>query len=118
MKRTILKLTIGTLFVAVFIVAPATEMPTTNSAGKVKKQRTSFVASGKVSNVDTNAMTLTIGKHTFDITSETKITKNGQPAVLSDIATDDKVGVSYKKSEGNLNAITINDGKKSADETK
>jgi Domain of unknown function (DUF5666) len=103
------------------VAAPSTEMPAvaaTNSTVKVKKPRTSLVSSGKVSAVDTNAMTLTVGKHTFDITSETRITKNGQPAVLSDIAMDDKVGVSYKKSEGKLDATTINDGKKSGDEKK
>ena len=102
-------------------LAPAPEMPAmpaTNSTVKARKQRTSLVASGKVSAVDTNAMTLTVGKHTFDITSETRIMKNGQPAILSEVAVDDKVGVSYKKSEGKLDAITINDGKKSGDEKK
>jgi hypothetical protein len=134
MKKTILKVTIGALFAAALIaapgisraqdtnapaLAPSTGMAATNSTGKVKKQRTSLVDSGKVSAVDTNAMTLTVGKHTFDVTSETKITKNGQPAVLSDIAMDDKVGVAYKKSEGGkLDATTINDGKKSGDEMK
>jgi hypothetical protein len=135
MKRTILKIAAGALFVAALIaapeiscaqdtntpaVAPASEMPVqpaTNSTVKVKK-RTSFVSSGKVVAVDTNAMTLTVGKHTFDITSETRINKSGQPAILSDIAVDDKVGVSYKKSEGKLDAITVNDGKKSDKETK
>ena len=71
------------------------------------------MATGKVLNVDTNAMTLTIGKRTFDITSETRITKGGQPAILSDIAVDDKVGVSYKKAGDKFNATTISDGKKS-----
>jgi Domain of unknown function (DUF5666) len=137
MKKTILKVTGGALFVAALIAAPeisraqdtnmpavtpAPEMPAvaaTNSSVKVKKPRTSLVASGKVSTVDTNAMTLTVGKHTFDITSETKINKNGEPAVLSDIAVDDKVGVSYKKADGGkLDATTINDGKKPADEKK
>ena len=155
MKRTILKVTSGALFIAALIAAtgisraqdtmtnapapavtppaempatntpvvgPSTEMPpvaATNSTVKVKKPRTSLVASGKVSAVDTNAMTLTVGKHTFDITSETRITKNGQPAVLSDIAVDDKVGVAYKKVEGGkLDATTINTGKKSGDKTK
>jgi hypothetical protein len=136
MKKTILKVTGVALFASALIAGPgisraqdtnapaavpSTEMPAmpaTNATVKVKKQRTSFVANGKVSAVDTNAMTLTVGKHTFDITSETRITKNGQPAVLSDIAVDDKVGVAYKKSEGKLDATTINAGKKSGDDTK
>jgi len=56
---------------------------------------------------------LTVGKRTFEVTSETKITKNGQPAILSDIAVGDKVGGAYKKADdGKLTATTINDGKK------
>jgi hypothetical protein len=97
------------------IAAPAEEMPATNAPApaKPKKLRATLVASGKVSEVNTNAMTLTVGKHTFDITSETHITKSGKPAILSDIVVDDKVGVSYKKAGDKFNAVTINDGKKS-----
>jgi hypothetical protein len=139
MKRTILKIAVCALFVAPVLlraqdaatnmVAPAapaqvepplalTQLPAeipavTNAPVKPKKPRTSLVATGKVLNVDTNAMTLTIGKRTFDITSETRITKGGQPAILSDIAVDDKVGVSYKKAGDKFNATTISDGKKS-----
>jgi hypothetical protein len=92
--------------------APAASDQSTNSPAKPKKHG-SLVASGNASEVDTNAMTLTVGKHTFAITSETRITKNGQPAILSDIAVGDKVGVAYKKTEdGKFDAATINDGKK------
>ncbi|HSY74340.1 MAG TPA: hypothetical protein VK810_02630 [Dongiaceae bacterium] len=95
------------------VAPPTTEIPVTNAPAKPKKMRTSLVASGKVLNVDTNAMTLTVGKHTFEITSDTRITKGGQPAILSDIAVDDKVGVSYKKAGDKLNAMSVSDGKKS-----
>jgi hypothetical protein len=68
---------------------------------------------GTVSLVDTNAMTFTVGKRTFNITSETRITKNGEPATLEDIAVGDKVGGAYKKDDdGKLNATTVRDGKK------
>ena len=138
MKRTILKIAVCALFVAPVlsrgqdaatnavapavpaqvepppvVAAPAVEAPITNAPAKPKKPRTSLVASGKVLNVDTNAMTLTVGKHTYEITSETRITKGDKPAILSDIAVDDKVGVSYKKAGDKLNATTISDGKKS-----
>ena len=138
MKRTILKIAICALFAApvlsraqdtnssmaapaslplppVVAAPPATaEIPATTNAApaKPKKPRTTLVATGKVSEVDTNAMTLTIGKRTFDITSETRITKGGKPAILSDIVVDDKVGVAYKKAGDKLNAVTINDAKK------
>jgi hypothetical protein len=139
MKRTILKIAVCALFAAPVlsrgqdattnmvapaplpppvVAAPAAEIPATNAPApaKPKKLRTTLVATGKVSEVDTNAMTLTVGKHTFEITSETRITKGGQPAILSDIAVDDKVGVAYKKAAGKFDAITIN-ARKSAGET-
>ena len=144
MKRTILKIAVCALFAApVFsrgqdsntvaapvatepppvVAAPAAEMPDTNAPvpAKPKKPRTSLVASGKVLNVDTNAMTLTVGKRTFEITSETRISKGGKPAILSDIAVDDKVGIAYKKADGKLDAVTITDSvkpEKSGGETK
>jgi hypothetical protein len=91
------------------IAAPTAELSTTNAPAPVKpKPRTTLVATGKVSEVDTNAMTLTVGKRTFAMTSETRITKGGKPAILSDIVVGDKVGIAYKKVAGKVNAITIN----------
>jgi len=146
MKRTILKIAVCALFAApvfsrgqdsntmaapavnepppVVAAPPATEIPAATATAPVKakkKPRTSLAASGKVSNVDTNAMTLTVGKRTFEITSETRISKGGNPAILSNIAVDDKVGIAYKKADGKLDAVTITDSvkpKKSDGETK
>jgi len=148
MKRTILKIAVCALFaIPVFsrgqdsntvaapavnepppVVAapPAAEIPAASTpapapAKAKKKFRTSLAASGKVSNLDTNAMTLTVGKRTFEITSETRISKGGNPAILSDIAVDDKVSIAYKKADGKLNAVTIKDSvkpKKSDGESK
>ena len=147
MKRTILKIAVCALFaMPVFlrgqdsntvaapamtepppvVAAPASEIPAARTpapapAKAKKKSRTSLAASGKVSNLDTNAMTLTVGKRTFEITSETRISKGGNPAILSDIAVDDKVSIAYKKADGKLNAVTIKDSvkpKKSDGESK
>jgi hypothetical protein len=122
MKSNTVRLAVLSLFTAVIIAAPSlsraqdanTNAPAAaDQTAPAKPARHSFVFRGKVGAVDTNAMTFTIGKRTFDITSETKITKEGKPAVLSDIAVGDKVGGAYKKSEnGNLDATTVNDGKK------
>jgi hypothetical protein len=85
---------------------------TTNVPAKPKKHE-GIPFHGTVSAVDTNAMTLTVKTRTFGITSETRITKDGEPAILSDIAVGDKVSGAYKKSEdGTLDATTIHDGKK------
>jgi hypothetical protein len=95
--------------------APIPSAPSSTPPVKPKKS-SSLVINGKASEVDTNAMTLTVGKHLFAVTSETKITKEGKPAILSDIIVGDKVGVAYKKTaDGKFNAATITDGKKSKD---
>jgi len=63
---------------------------------------------GKVAAVDTSAMTFTIGTNTFAVTSETKITKLGKPAVLSDITVGENVNVYYRKDDdGKSTAVTV-----------
>ncbi|HTB85041.1 MAG TPA: DUF5666 domain-containing protein [Candidatus Sulfotelmatobacter sp.] len=67
---------------------------------------------GKVASVDTAAMTITVGETTIVITSETKITKDGKPATLSDIAVGDYVSAAGKKDDsGKFNATRVADGK-------
>jgi hypothetical protein len=93
------------------VAPPPTEVAAPAAAGtpaKPKKANTTLVATGKIVNVDTNAMTLTVGKRTFELTSETRITKGEKPAVLADLVVDEKVGVAYKKAGDKLDAITIN----------
>jgi hypothetical protein len=126
MNKNIVKTSILTLLASAIIAAPTvsraqdtiTNAPaasdqTTNTPPVKPKKHAGLVFRGTASAVDTNAMTLTVETRTFAITSETKITKNGEPAVLSDIAVGDKVGGAYKKTEdGKLEATTIRDGKK------
>lgn len=117
MNKNIVKTAILTLLASAIIAAPtvARAEDTTNAPAKPKKHE-SLVFRGTASAVDTNAMTLTVETRTFAITSETKITKNSEPALLSDIAVGDKVSGAYKKSEdGKLTATTIHDGKKPAE---
>lgn len=74
---------------------------------------------GKVSAVDATAATVTVGKTTVNITSETKITKDGKPATLADITVGEKIGGSYKKDEaGKMNAVSIRIGEKPEKEAK
>jgi len=128
MKKQIIKFTLG-LFATAILAAPlltraqenSTNPPATSGQtepAKPKKHEGN-VFRGTVNALDAKAMTLTVGKRTFEVTSETKITKNGQPAILSDIAVGDKVGGAYKKAaDGKLTATTINDGKKPGEESK
>lgn len=129
MNKNIIKTAILTLLASAIIAAPTVSraQDTTNTpvaapaaapdqatpAPAKPKKHEGLVFRGTASAVDTNAMTLTVETRTFGITSETKITKNGEPATLSDIIVGDKVGGTYKKSEdGKLDAMTIRDGKK------
>jgi len=127
MKKQIARLTLS-LFATAIIAAPMLSRAQDNSTNppaapaqtepaKPKKHE-GLVFRGSVSAVDAKAMTLTVAKRTFEVTSDTKITKDGKPAILSDIAVGDKVGGAYKKTDDKFTATTINVGKKPAGESK
>ena len=66
--------------------------------------------------MDTNAKTLTVGALTLQVTPDTKITKDGQPATLLDGVVGQPVSGSYKKTnDGKLNAVTVHFGAKSGE---
>jgi hypothetical protein len=94
-----LKIVALTLFAAALIATPATiraqdavtnapavgdqtSTQTTNAPVKKHKKHDRSTFSGKLTAVDTNAMTLTVSERIFEITSETMITKAGEPATL------------------------------------
>lgn len=117
MKMNITPLIVASLFAVAIITTPAPSRAadtTTNAPEQAAKPKHGIVPfHGKVAAVDTNAMTLAVGKRTFALTSETKITKDGKPATLADGVVGENVGGAYKKSEdGKLNAITVNFGTK------
>jgi hypothetical protein len=128
MKRTILKITALSLFAAAIAAAPAvtraqdaTNAPAaSDQPAPVKHKKHDLVPfHGKLSAIDTNAMTLTVGERTFEVTSDTKITKDGQPAVLADGVVGEMAGGAYKKgADGKLSATSVHFGAKSAGEKK
>ncbi len=76
-----------------------------------KKQTLPF--HGKISAVDATAMTVTVGKTTLSVTSETKITKDGKPATVAELAVGDQASGAYKKDDaGKTNATLIRVGAK------
>lgn len=91
--------------------APAAK-PDAPAAAPAAKKHGSLPFHGKVTAVDTTAMTVTIGTKTYNITSDTKITKDGEPATLADIIVGTMIGGAYKKDGDKLNATTINTGQK------
>lgn len=68
---------------------------------------------GSVTAVDTAAMTVTIASKAYNVTSETKIMKDGKPATLADITVGEKITGQYKKGDaGKLDATVIHIGGK------
>ncbi len=97
--------------------AAASEQPVPAKHKPMKHDQTVF--NGKLTAVDTNAMTLTVGKRTFAISSETKITKTDEPATLADGVVGEMVGGTYKQdADGKMTATTIHFNPKSKVEKK
>jgi hypothetical protein len=91
----------------------------TNAPVKKHKKHDHSVFNGKLSAIDTNAMTLTVGERTFEITSETKITKDTLPATLADGVVGETIGGAFKKGkDGKLTATSISFNGKSEGEKK
>jgi hypothetical protein len=123
MKKYLAKLTLITVCAAAALAVPAlshaqdsTNAPAASVPATTHKKHT-IPFHGNLAAVDTNAMTLTVGTMTLQITSKTKITKDGEPAVLADGVVGEPVSGSYKKGDDDTtNAVSIHFGaKKKAD---
>jgi hypothetical protein len=118
MKKIILNITAVGLFTAFVLAVPASSCAqdtATNapSAKPVKPKKQGLTFKGTVSAIDTNAMTLTVGALTFDITSSTMITKDGKPATLGEGVVGEPAAGTCKPGEaGKLDAATIRFGGK------
>ena len=128
MKKTVLKIAALSLLAAAIVAAPATvraaEKTNAPAAGeasaKHKNSSDTVPFHGKLAAVDTAAMTIKVGERTFEITSATKITKDGLPATLADGKVGDEVGGAYKRTQGSadkkLIATSVRFGAKSEGE--
>jgi hypothetical protein len=121
MKKNIAKIAVLSLFTATLVALPAlsraqdTGAPTSpdQTAPAKPKKHGDLRFHGKLSAVDTNAKTLTVGELTLQVTADTKITKNGQPATLADGVVGQPVAGSYQKTaDGKLNAVSVHFGAK------
>jgi hypothetical protein len=90
----------------------APERKSTSSADAEKKPKAGPFH-GKLVAVDKVAKTITVGKRTFQITSETKIKKAGKPATLDDgVVGEEASGYIKPTEDGKLIATTVNFGPK------
>jgi hypothetical protein len=120
MTKNMSKITILSLFAAALVAMPVlsraegTNAPSASgqtAPAKAKKNNPPF--HGNLKAVDTSAKTLTVGTLTLQITSDTKITKDGQPAALSDGVVGEPVRGAYTKTaDGKLNAVVVHFGVK------
>jgi len=115
MKKQIAKIAFFSLIAAALMAVPtisrAQDTSANASATATKKHGLAF--RGKVAAVDTTASTITIKDQAYSVTSDTKITKDGQPATLADITVGTAVHGAYTKdAAGKLTATTITIGGK------
>ena len=119
MKQNLAKITLFSLVAATLLLAPAAsraadaaDAPAAKAHHAAKKHG-ALPFHGKIAKLDAAAMTFTIGKRTFVVTPATKLIKDGQPAVFSDLTAGEKVGGSYKKAaDGKLEVATLRIGEK------
>ena len=106
MKRLIIALSIaafaaiGTLPIRAADDKPATEpkAPPTRS----------LPFRGKIDSVDKQAKTVKVGERVFQITSDTRIMKDGKPATLDDAKAGEEVGGAYREgSDKKLNLVSL-----------
>src|SRR5438128_2202305 len=115
MSKSILKLSLLGLLAAAVMGTPIQIRAQSNAPAAEKKapKRTVLPFTGKLKAVDTTAKTIAIGERTFQITSDSKIFKDGKPATLVDGVVGEDAGGSYKKAEdGKLDIIMVHFGAK------
>ena len=93
---------------------PATKKASTEqNEATTKKKAGAGPFHGNLAAVDKVAKTITVGKRTFQITSETKIKKDDKPATLDDGLVGEEVGGYFKTGQdGKLNATSVRFGPK------
>ena len=116
-------LALFSLVTAALIAAPsalraedtAAAPATTETTPAKKKNADAIPYHGAITAIDTTGSTITVGENKITITPTTKISRDGNKAKLTDFAVGDKVTGSYKKSAtGDLNALSLREGKKAA----
>jgi len=86
-------------------------MPLERNNSPSSRNLASHRSTANLKSVDSTAKTISVGALTVQITSETKIDKAGQPAMLQDGVVGEVVSGAYKKTEdGKLDATTVHFG--------
>jgi hypothetical protein len=97
------------------VQAQSTNKPATSKKADQKDSahKSAHPFRGKLAAVDKTAKTITIGKSVYQITSETKIQKNGKPATLDDgVVGEDASGYAKPMEGGKMYAASLTFGPK------
>lgn len=114
MNKRQIRITLITLGVAV-IAGAATWLRADDAtpAAAPADQSTASKFHGKVTAVDTNAMTFTVNDQALTITDESRMRRNGKSATLADVVVGDPASGSYTKgADGKLDVTKVRFGKK------
>ena len=127
MMRSILRIgAVGFLAAAIAGMPAQLLAQTTNATAPVKKSaparkegkksKAAHPFHGKLAAIDKVAKTIKVGESVYQITSETKITKDGKPATLEDGVVGEPVSGYVKPAEdGKMPATTVHFGAKVAE---
>ena len=103
------------------VVTEGATKPAGSAAGSSRRAATASESrprplSGRIAEVDHIHKTIKVGKSVVYITSETRIYKDGKPAILEDAKVGDEVGISYVRAEdGRMLARSVRIGPKPAE---
>ena len=113
MKKLLASAVLAAAVFASAFVAQAADKDTPADAPKTEKKNRALPFNGKIGVVDKAAKTISVGKRTFHITSETRINKSGKPATLDDgVIGEDVSGYVKPTEDGKLVATKVNFGPK------
>lgn len=119
MKKILPRLAVMSVLTVVMVLSP-TQIPAQENQEKPPAEKKhapnddrGIPFHGKVTALDKIAKTITVGERVFQITSATKIIKNGKPATFDEGAVGDDTGGTYTKSDdGKLRVKTLRFGPK------
>ncbi len=116
MKRVILAALVASLMLGANLVAGADKPADKSAEVKTQPKAKYRPFNGKIKATDASSITLQGAKaQTFQVTSATKIQKDGKPAVIADVKVGDSVGGRAREmADGKWEVLTLNVGTKAA----
>ena len=95
--------------------AAAAKPAASDQGGTTAKKKGAHPFRGKLVAVDQTAKTIQIGTSTYQITSQTKVTKAGKPATLADgVVGEEAAGYAKPSEDGKMIATSVRFGPKPA----